>query len=169
MTSFRGTTCAAIIIIITGMLLAGCASGGGAGGGYGSDSGPTSSATEEAPVGDIYGEWQLTKASDAEGAMTINGAPVTLVLAEGTVTGQAPCNTYTGDATVDGTDITIGTIAQTLMACADPARTELESRFLAALENVTTAKPGGVDPRTLTLSGPDETLNFTIIEKKAAN
>jgi heat shock protein HslJ len=125
---------------------------------------------QEAPVTEITGEWQLTKASDADGAMTVNGTPVTLVVADGRFSGQAPCNSFSAEATVDGTDVSVGSITSTRMACVDERRTELENRYLAALGKVTTAKPGGAaELRTLTLTGPDETLLFTFVEKKSAN
>ena len=120
-------------------------------------------------MGAITGEWQLTKGSDADDAMVVNGTPVTLVIADEAVSGQGPCNVYGGDATIDGTDISIGTLTSTMMACEEDGRTELETRYFAALETVTTSKRGGGDPATLTLSGPDASLMFTIIEKRAAN
>lgn len=125
---------------------------------------------EETSVGSIIGEWQLTKGSDADGGWRINGTPVTLVIADDSVAGQGPCNGFGGDVEVDGSAITIGSIVSTKMACTDDARTRLETRYFAALENVTTAELGGTaDLSTLTLSGPDETLKFTIVAKKTAN
>ena len=152
----RAATLATVVILA----LAGCATEAGNRTGY----------DEETSVNEFTGEWQLTKATDADGAMVVNGAPVTLVIASDEVSGQAPCNIFGGDLTVDGSDLSIDRISQTLMACDDDARNQLETRYLAALEKVTTAKVGGpADLRTLTLSGPDETLKFTIIEKRAAN
>lgn len=119
---------------------------------------------EASAVSDLNGEWRLAKGSDAAGAIEVNGAPVTLVIANDAVSGQAPCNTYTGEVAVDGSSVVFGTIAQTLMACTDDARTELESRYLAALEGVTGAKLGG---ETLTLIGADVTLQFVLLPKKS--
>ncbi|WP_411700551.1 META domain-containing protein [Conyzicola sp.] len=150
---------AAIVVALAALAVTGCASDSGNRGNYG----------EEDPMSGITGEWQLTKGSDAEGAMIVNGMPVTLVIAEEAVSGQGPCNVYGGDATIDGTDIGIGTLTSTMMACEEDARTQLETRYFAALETVTTSKLGGGDPAALTLSGPDASLMFTIIEKRAAN
>ena len=119
---------------------------------------------EATAVSDLNGEWQLAKASDADGAMTVNGAPVTLVIADDSVSGQAPCNTYTGSVEIDGDSVTFGTIAQTLMACTDDARTELETRYLAALEEVTGSTLSG---ETLTLAGGDVSLQFVLLPKKS--
>ena len=149
----------ALVLVTSAVLLAGCASSAGNRSGY----------EEETPVSDIVGEWQLAKGSDAEGAMVVNGAPVTLVIADDAVSGQGPCNVYGGDLSVDGSDISIDSIHQTLMACDDDSRNRLETRYMAALENVSQSKLGGTDPETLTLSGPDASLRFTVIEKKAAN
>jgi heat shock protein HslJ len=120
-------------------------------------------------MGAIIGEWQLTKGSDAEGAMVVGGVPVTLVIADDAVNGQGPCNGYGGDAQLDGTGIRIGALMSTKMACADDARTRLESRYLAALEAVTSSQLGSGDPATLTLTGPDATLQFTGVAKKSPN
>jgi len=125
--------------------------------------------SEEAPVGAIDGEWRLTKANDAGGTMAVGGVPVTVVFSGTSVAGQAPCNGYTAEATVDGDAVAVGAIAQTRMACTDDARSELETRYLAALARVTTARVGGGSPATLTLSGPDETLVFDRLEKKKPN
>ena len=121
-------------------------------------------------MSEITGEWQLTKGSDADGSWAVGGTPVTLVISDEAVSGQAPCNVFGGELVVDGTEIGIGSITHTMMACDDDARNQLETRYLAALEKVTTAKLGGAgELRTLTLGGPDETLKFTIVEKKKAN
>jgi heat shock protein HslJ len=120
-------------------------------------------------MGAIIGEWQLTKGSDAEGAMVVGGVPVTLVIADDAVNGQGPCNGYGGDAQLDGTGIRIGALMSTKIACADDARTRLESRYLAALQAVTSSQLGSGDPATLTLTGPDATLQFTGVAKKSPN
>ena len=149
----------ALVAAAVAVMLAGCATPAGNRSGY----------EEETPVNEIVGEWQLTKGSDADGAWSINGAPVTLVIGDEAVSGQAPCNIFGGDLSVDGTGIRIHDITQTLMACDDDARNRLETRYIAALGKVTTAKRGAGVLDTLTLSGPDETLTFTIVEKKTTN
>ena len=150
---------ASLVAVVAAVTLAGCATDAGNRSGYGEDS----------AVSDITGEWQLSKGSDADGAMVVNGLPVTLVIADEAVSGQGPCNVYGGDATSDGSDISISTLTSTMMACDDDTRTQLETRYFAAHEKVTTAKLGGGELKTLTLTGPDESLKFTIIEKRAAN
>ena len=53
----------------------------------------------------------------------------------GTVSGSAGCNRYTASYTVDGSELEIGDIATTNMACPPPADA-VERKFLAALERV---------------------------------
>jgi heat shock protein HslJ len=119
---------------------------------------------EATAVSDLNGEWQLTKASDADGTLAVNGIPVTLVIADDSASGQAPCNTYTGEVEIDGDTVAFGTIAQTLIACTDDSRNELESRYLAALEEVSGSTLGD---DTLTLTGEAVTLQFTLLPKKS--
>jgi heat shock protein HslJ len=119
---------------------------------------------EATAVSDLNGEWQLTKASDADGALAVNGIPVTLAIADDSASGQAPCNSYTGEVDIDGDSVEFGTIAQTLMACTDDARTELETRYLAALEEVSGST---LTDETLTLTGDSVTLQFTLLPKKS--
>ena len=108
-------------------------------------------------TGDLDGEWQLTGGNDAEGTMMLADKPVTLVIADASASGQAPCNTYTGGVEIDGETVLFGPFAQTLMACADGALTELENRYLAAIEQVDTWEISG---DTLTLTGGEVTLQF---------
>ena len=53
----------------------------------------------------------------------------------GTVSGSTGCNRYTASYTVDGSELEIGDIATTNMACPPPADA-VERKFLAALERV---------------------------------
>jgi putative lipoprotein len=56
---------------------------------------------------------------------------------EGTVTGSTGCNTFNGEVTIDGSEISFGPLATTRMACADPVAGEQEQAFLVAMEAVT--------------------------------
>jgi heat shock protein HslJ len=134
-------------------LLAGCASSPG--------STPTPDPEEtEIAVTDLAGEWLLVKGSDADGAMGLDLITVTLAIQQdGAVSGQGPCNSYTGGLEQDGASVTFGPLASTLMACEEEAKTEIESRYLAALEAVDTSKLGA---DTLTLTGPDVSLQYDL-------
>jgi heat shock protein HslJ len=50
------------------------------------------------------------------------------------VTGSGGCNRLTGSYQRSGTQLKIGPVASTRMACIDAARGQLETRFIAALE-----------------------------------
>jgi heat shock protein HslJ len=115
---------------------------------------------------ELDGEWQFTGGSDADGDIVVNGVPVTLLLSQGAVSGQAPCNTYTGALSDDNGTLFFAPIAQTLMACADDALTDLEARYLAALQSSTT---GTVDGETLTLSSPETSLEFTLLPRQSVD
>jgi heat shock protein HslJ len=52
---------------------------------------------------------------------------------DGTISGSAGCNTYSGTYTVEGTSISIGEVATTLRACAEDVM-EQEQAYLAALQ-----------------------------------
>ncbi len=67
------------------------------------------------------------------------GTDPTLVYEKaGTITGNATCNSYNGPAVVDGSNVKVGPLNSTKMACADDAKNAQEVAYLAALENATT-------------------------------
>jgi heat shock protein HslJ len=89
----------------------------------------------------------------------INGLPLPAAVqvtaefgADGTVSGKAGCNTYSGSYTVDGASITFGPIISTKMACPD-AQMAVETAYLAALGKAA-AWSIGTDGR-LSISGLD--------------
>lgn len=58
------------------------------------------------------------------------------------VAGQAPCNRFMAQLTRSGAGISISPGASTRMACLDEARSAAETRFLAALPEITAASAG---------------------------
>jgi heat shock protein HslJ len=136
--------------------LTGCAAGAGSEVGPGDDTGATT-------MTGINGEWQLAKASDADGSLPVAGVAVTLAVHGAEVAGQAPCNRYSGSITIDGDTIALGPMAQTRMSCGEE-RDALETRYLAALSAVTGSTLGG---DILTLSGDEVSLRFTLLPKKS--
>ncbi len=67
------------------------------------------------------------------------GTDPTLVYEKaGTITGNATCNSFNGPAVVDGSNVKVGPLNSTRMACADEAKNAQEAAYLAALENATT-------------------------------
>jgi heat shock protein HslJ len=82
----------------------------------------------------------------------LNGEPVTgdaqgtLDFADGMVTGTAFCNGFGGAYELDGTELTFGDLAQTLMACLEPEGVmELESAYMAALSEAAGYRVDGAD------------------------
>jgi heat shock protein HslJ len=64
---------------------------------------------------------------------------ITLKFEDGTLSGSAGCNGYGGAYALDGSDLTVGAIAATEMACLDPAGImEQEQRYLGLLGDVST-------------------------------
>lgn len=84
--------------------------------------------------------WVATGINNGKGAVTsvVGGVEVTAVFAEdGNVAGSGGCNGYSASYTVDGSSITIGPTAGTMMACADDVNTQ-ETAYYAALAAATT-------------------------------
>lgn len=91
-----------------------------------------SGAASEAEVADV--PWTMTELA---GAAPLADTVVDFNLtADGTVSGSAGCNQYTGSATFADGEMTLGpNLASTMMACEDPIMAQ-ESAFIAALERV---------------------------------
>jgi heat shock protein HslJ len=85
------------------------------------------------------GAWVLTSASVDGASITLLDEYSATLTVEGTqIGGRAACNSYGGDATIDGTAFATGLLMQTMMAC-EPQVMELEATYLAALGRVTSA------------------------------
>jgi heat shock protein HslJ len=140
-------------IVMATLLLAGCASTPG-----------TPAPDQEDPVtGSIVGEWQLVKGGDSEGALAVRGVGVTLAIHDKKVAGMAPCNSYSGSITVDGTAVTFGPLTATQRGCGGGDPDAIEERYFAALAQVTESSRKG---DSLKLTGETATLSFTLLEKK---
>jgi len=98
--------------------------------------------------------WEVIGYNNGKQAITsvLAGSTITLDFAsDGTLSGNSGCNSYNGSFTVTGKQITIGPLASTRMACADPAGVmEQESLYLAALGSAATyqIKDTGLELRT---------------------
>ncbi|MBK8046078.1 MAG: META domain-containing protein [Anaerolineales bacterium] len=76
--------------------------------------------------------------------------------ADGVVSGNSGCNSYSGGFTTDGEgNIQIGPLASTMMACADPGVSEQEAAYLAALGTAATYQ---IDGDTMQLRTADDAL-----------
>ena len=60
--------------------------------------------------------------------------PTAVFAADGTVSGNATCNTYNGPVKIEGSLIKIGPLMSTKMACASDELNAQEAAFLAALQ-----------------------------------
>lgn len=77
--------------------------------------------------------WQLQQQLvDGALAPVPDGVEVTLLLEAGHAGGSGGCNTYSGSYTLDGSAITFGPLASTMMACEEPAMS-VESAYFANL------------------------------------
>jgi heat shock protein HslJ len=150
----------AAVLVVALAVLTGCASSTG-----GTDDTIPPVDETETTVTDLSGDWLLVKGSDEDGAMPIDLVSITLAIQQdGTVSGQAPCNSYTGALEEDASSVTFGPLASTLMACVDDTKTALETRYLAALEAVDSARLGG---EILDLSGDGVSLRYELTPKKS--
>jgi len=104
-----------------------------------SSSGGSSSAAAGAE--DLSGtSWKLV---DLGGTAPAEGTTATLAFdASDAVSGIAGCNTFNGQATIDGTAIDFGPLATTRMACPEP-QMSLETTYLGALDAATSWKIDG--------------------------
>ena len=96
--------------------------------------------TEAVPVTLTGTTWSANGINTGTGAVSslVADTTVTAVFAEdGTISGNAGCNTYNGTYEASGKDLTIGPLATTRMAC-EPDVSEQEANYLAALGRVTT-------------------------------
>jgi heat shock protein HslJ len=82
--------------------------------------------------------WRLTHYSAGKDTVrpALETAPVTAEFVNGTLSGSSGCNHYSGQYTREGLKLSLGPVAATLMACADPAVMEQENDFFKALSSV---------------------------------
>lgn len=82
-------------------------------------------------------EWILQKLviTGADLADVPTGFMASLLLQDGTATGSGGCNAFSGTYTLDGSSLTFGAMASTMMSCPDP-QGSTEQPYLAAFANV---------------------------------
>jgi heat shock protein HslJ len=111
-----------------------------------------------APDPRLGGTWHLVAAHDDRGAMDLDGTNITLTIGKFTG-GSSPCNGYS--ATVAGG---VGVVyVQAFQSadgedCPNPAATELDARYLSALQKAQFSKLAG---GLLTLSSPTAVLKYS--------
>jgi heat shock protein HslJ len=148
--SLSGRLVALLGSALLALALAGCAGAVGTGGGA-------------AASRSITGSWQLTRGTDAKGAMTLGASAVTLTINGASSGGRGGCNAF-GAKTTGSTTGTISIVVgiHTDMACVDPDIMSTEGRYFAALDTVTNASLAN---GKLTLTGGGDTLVFSKASK----
>lgn len=82
----------------------------------------------------LLGKWNTTSLYTGNAVESvISGTEVTAEFTDTAVSGRATCNTYQGGYTTTADHITIGPLASTMMACAEPAEGAQEQHYLQAL------------------------------------
>lgn len=110
--------------------------------------------------------WRLVEASDASGAriealFTRAEAPVQLDFTDGRLGVSNTCNRMGGGYTLEGQTLTVGRLASTLMACADPKLAALDAEVGKRLEGpLTLATETGTPPRLVLATAGGERLVF---------
>lgn len=118
----------------------------------------------------LQGEWVLESGSDADGVFIDSVQPITLTFEGDAVSGQAPCNPFTGpDVQGPGTSssgaIDFGGLTRSEMGCAEQEQNVLEGRFFAALETVDQVLVSD-DGESLELTGDGIFLSFERSENR---
>ena len=96
--------------------------------------------TEAVPITLTGTDWSATGINTGTGAVSslVAGTTVTAVFGDdGTISGNAGCNSYNGTYELSATSMTIGPLATTRMACEPDVSTQ-EANYLAALGRVST-------------------------------
>lgn len=79
--------------------------------------------------------WTLV---ELDGSEAVGETPPSITFTdEGGVTGSTGCNTFNGEVTIDGAELSFGPLATTRMACLDEGASAQEHAFLLAMEDVT--------------------------------
>ena len=141
-----GGTIAPAMALTAAIALVGCSATTGQGAPPGASAAPaTSGASASATASLAAGSglegtlWRLAEYEGPDGKSVPVPQAITAsaTFDAGTVSGNAGCNDYTGGYTVDGDNLTIGTLAATKKACG-PAETAVETAFLATMGKVAT-------------------------------
>jgi len=128
---------------LLGVLLIACSSAGSAG-----------ESTGPSPL-NIQGiEW---RAVSVAGRAPVATHIPTIKLDSTRASGNAGCNSYGADVTVNGGSIKVGPVMQTEMACADPNAMDIEGAFVSALSAATSIE---IRDGKLVIGGPQGELVF---------
>jgi heat shock protein HslJ len=114
----------------------------------------------------LAGTWKLTLyGSPANLTAAVPNVDASVIFgSDGKVNGNVGCNGFSGDYKVDSGKVTFGSIASTLMACADPIAQQ-EGVVFNVFTNTATFK---IDGNTLAVTSADG-KSVVVFEKKYSN
>ncbi len=115
---------------------------------------------EAAPENPLLGEFNVTGYNNGKEAVVSPLAGTTLTAtfgADGQVSGNAGCNTFTGGYTLEGTSLTVGPLATTMMACEQDVMDQ-ETQFLTALQTPTAVETSGATVTLRAASGATQVI-----------
>jgi heat shock protein HslJ len=136
-----------VVVLVVLVALAACTSSGGSSGGA-----STATTASGGGAASLDGTtWNLTSIGGTD--IAADATPTLVFGTGGMVSGLAGCNNFTGTATIGEGTIEFGPLATTRMACADEAVSQLETDYLAALDEAATWTMEG---ESLTLGGATE-------------
>jgi heat shock protein HslJ len=86
----------------------------------------------------LVGQWDVAAVADSSGdlAPPVEGTALTANIADTEINGSSGCNNYMGAAAIDGSSVSFGPIAATLMACAETDVMNQEQQFLTLLQTI---------------------------------
>lgn len=109
----------------------------------------------------VEGPWQMTTGTvEGEEIPLLASHPITIDFEGDQVTGTAACNGYGGTFELNGSEISIGALSMTEMACFPEEAMRAEAMFAEAIPRVDTVE---LDDG-LTLTGPGVELVFEALE-----
>ena len=124
------------------------------------DSSPPNGDPMETTDGLTGTEWQLVEYGSPDNMqMPVEDYQPTIQFDGSSLNGNASCNTYGGDYTSNGSDLTVTNLFATEMACADQVAMDQEVTYLQLLGMVQTFS---LADGKLTLTAPDGMLVFAI-------
>lgn len=105
--------------------------------------------------------WELVDFLNADGeTVAATGQVATATFEDGQVNGNASCNRFFGEYTVDGETLTVGALGSTMMACVDDALMQQEAAFLANLQAAATYTIAG---DRLSIANADGVVTLTFV------
>jgi len=100
----------------------------------------------------LNGQWDVAAIADPSGdlAPPVEGTTLTASITDTEINGSSGCNNYMGAAAIDGSSVSFGPLAGTLMACAETDVMDQEQLFLTLLQSTDSweGTSEGVDLKT---------------------